>query len=129
MEANYAHYDNNSGQGHFLGSMGTTQGNFTGSGLPMKFATSKGKILGIYQHLNNVYDQEYTENHDPDGFFNCFKGLVDRSIYDQVFSYISIKSHNDEYYFSRVPLLKMLAYANSKNIPVWTLLNWLISLK
>jgi hypothetical protein len=121
MEANYAHYDNNSGQGHFLGSMGTTQGNFTGSGLPMKFATSKGKILGIYQHLNNVYDQEYTENHDPDGFFNCFKGLVDRSIYDQVFSYISIKSHNDEYYFSRVPLLKMLAYANSKNIPVWTL--------
>jgi len=120
LEANYAHYDNHSGQGHFLGSLGLNQGNFTGSGLPMKFATSKGQIVGIYQHLNNVYDQQYTENHDPDGFFNCFKGLLDRSIYDQVFSYISIKSHNDEYYFSRVPLLKMLAYANSKNIPVWT---------
>jgi hypothetical protein len=120
MEANYAHYDNKSGQGHFLGSMGLNQGNFTGSGLPMKFATSRGKIVDIYQHLNNVYDQEYTENHDPDGFFDCFKGLVDRSIYDQVYSYISVKSHNDEYYFSRVPLLKMLAYANSKHIPVWT---------
>lgn len=120
LEANYAHYDNNSGQGHFLGSLGLNQGNFTGSGLPMKFATSRGKILGIYQHLNNVYDQQYTENHDPEGFFNCFKGLVDRSIYDQVYSFISIKSHNDEYYFSREPLLKMLAYANNKKIPVWT---------
>ncbi len=120
MDVNYAHYDNNSGQGHFLGPLGSRQGNFTGSGFPMRFAASTGKIVDIYQHLNNVYDQQYTENHDPEGFYNCFKGLIDRSLNQEVYSFISIKSHNDEYYFSRDPLMKMLEYANNKGIPVWT---------
>ena len=120
LDINYAHYDNGSNQGHFLGETGTSQGNFTGSGLVMKFATSKGEILDIFQHLNNVYDQQYNENHDGAGFFNCFKGLIDRSINDEVYSFVSIKSHNDEYYFSREPLLKMLNYADSIKIPVWT---------
>jgi hypothetical protein len=120
LDVNYAHYDNNSSQGHFLGPLGLNQGNFTGSGLPMKFAMSNGSICDIYQHLNNVYDQQYNENHDPEGFFECFKGLLDRSLNDGVYSYISIKSHNDEYYFSRDPLLKMLAYARSQGIPVWS---------
>ncbi len=120
MDVNYAHYDNGSNQDHFLGEQGYNQGNFTGSGLIMKFATSKGKILDIYQHLNNVYDQLYNENQDPEGFFNCFKGLLDRSLNDQAYSFISIKSHNDEYYFSKEPLLKMIDYAGSKGIPVWT---------
>ena len=128
MDINYAHYDNNSSRGHFLGPLGTDQGNFTGSGLPMRFAASTGKIIDIFQHLNNVYDQQYTENHDPEGFFQCFRGLMDRSLNDGIFSFISIKAHNDEYYFSKVPLLRMLAYARSKGVPVWTadhLLNFL----
>jgi hypothetical protein len=37
-----------------------------------------------------------------------------------VYSYITIKAHNDEYFFSKTPLLKMLDYAREKNIPVWT---------
>jgi len=120
MDINYAHYDNNSSEGHFLGPQGENQGNFTGSGLPMKFATGKGKVLEIFQHLNNVYDQQYNENHDPQGFFNAFRGLLDRSLDDDIYSYISVKSHNDEYYFSKEPLLKMIEYARSRNVPVWT---------
>ena len=121
MDINYAHYDINSNHGeHFLGPLGTNQGNFTGSGLVMKFADSKGKTINVYQHLNAVYDQEYNESHDPEGFFNCFKGLMDRSLHKEVYSFISVKSHNDEYYFSKSPLMKMLAYANHHNIPVWT---------
>jgi hypothetical protein len=124
MDINYAHYDINSNQGaHFLGPLGTNQGNFTGSGLVMKFADSRGKTINVYQHLNAVYDQEYNESHDPEGFFNCFKGLMDRSLHNEVYSFISVKSHNDEYYFSRSPLMKMLDYANHHNIPVWTELN------
>jgi hypothetical protein len=125
MDVNYAHYDNNSNKGHFLGPLGINQGNFTGSGLLMKFANSKGKVLDLYQQLNNVYDQQYTENHDANGFFNCFKGLVDRSLENEVYSFICIKAHNDEYYFSRKPLMRMLEYANDKNIPVWTVANLL----
>jgi large repetitive protein len=126
LDLNYAQYDIKSNQGdHFLGPPGTNQGNFTGSGLIMKFADVKGHIINVYQQLNAVYDQEYNESHDPEGFFNCFKGLMDRSLLNEVYSFISVKSHNDEYYFSKTPLMKMLAYANSNGIPVWTALNLL----
>ena len=76
--------------------------------------------INTYQHLCSVYDQQYLEHRDSVGFYNCFKGLMDRSLYAGVYSYISIKAHNVEYFFSRTPLLKMLDYANGKGIPVWT---------
>ena len=130
LDINYAHYDINSNQGkNYLGTPGYKQGNFTGSGLVMKFANGNGETVNIYQHFNAVYDQQYNELHDPEGFFNCFKGLVDRSLNDEIYSYVSIKSHNDEYYFSKKPLMKMLAYANSKNVPVWTAENLLDFIK
>ncbi len=44
MDANYAFYDMNSNQPeHYLGSLGTNQGNYTGSGLVMKYAGPKWK--------------------------------------------------------------------------------------
>jgi hypothetical protein len=130
MDLNYAHYDIKSNQGeHFLGPPGINQGNFTGSGLIMKFSDSRGKAINVYQHLNAVYDQEYNEIHDPVGFFNCFKGLMDRSLNNEVYSFISIKSHNDEYYFSKSPLMKMLAYARLNKIPVWSELKLLDFIK
>ncbi len=120
LDCNYAHYDNGSNQGHFLGAFGTNQGNYTGSGLTMKFANMQGNLINVYQHFNNVYDQQYMEHDDKDGFYNCFKGLVDRSLDDEVYSFVSVKAHNAEYFFSEIPLMKMLDYANNKNIPVWT---------
>lgn len=121
LDINYAHYDIKSNQGeYYLGQRGINQGNFTGSGLVMKYADVNGKIINVYQHLNAVYDQQYNESKDPEGFYNCFKGLMDRSLQNEVYSFISIKAHNDEYYFSKQPLLKMLSYSNSKGIPVWT---------
>lgn len=130
LDINYAKYDMKSNQGdYFLGPPGTDQGNFTGSGLVMKFAGANGHVINVYQQLNAVYDQEYNESHDPDGFYKCFKGLMDRSLQNEVYSFISIKSHNDEYYFSKAPLMKMLAYADSNGIPVWTALKLLDFIK
>ena len=130
MDANYAFYDMNSNQPeHYLGSLGTTQGNYTGSGLVMKYADVNGKTVNVYQRYNAIYDQQYNESHDPEGFFNAFKGLMDRSLNDDIYSVVSIKSHNNEYYFSKEPLMKMLDYANTKDIPVWTALNLLEFLK
>ncbi len=125
LDCNYAHYDNGSKYGHFLGRMGTEQGNYTGSGLAMKFADMQGRTVNVYQQLNNVYDQQYMENKDRDGYFNAFKGLMDRSLEKDVFSCISVRAHNNEYYFSKIPLMKMLDYANSKKVPVWTEVNLL----
>ena len=120
LDCNYAHYDNNSNQGHFLGSFGYTQGNYTSSGLVMKFADTNGKMINVYNQLNNVYDQQYMEHKDQEGFFNCFKGLMDRSLDNEVYSYICIRAHNNEYFFSKIPLMNMLDYANNKGVPVWT---------
>jgi O-glycosyl hydrolase len=129
LDCNYAHYDNNAGQKQFLGSYGYSQGNYTGSGLPMKFADADGNLINVYQQLNNVYDQQYMEHKDQDGYFNAFKGLMDRSIDNGAYSYISVRAHNNEYFFSKVPLMKVLDYANSKHVPVWTELQLLNFLK
>ncbi len=125
LDCNYAHYDNGSPDGHFLGAMGYDQGNYTGSGLSMKFADANGKIINVYQQLNNVYDQQYMEHKDQDGYFNAFKGIMDRSMQHGVYSTISVRAHNNEYFFSKVPLMKMLDYANQQGIPVWTELKFL----
>lgn len=120
LDCNYAHYDNFSNQGHFLGALGWNQGNYTGSGLAMKFTDGKGNTIDVYQQLNNVYDQQYMENKDQEGYYHCFKGLLDRSMDNEVYSYISVRAHNNEYFFSKEPLMKMLDYANARGIPVWT---------
>jgi hypothetical protein len=120
LDCNYAHYDNGSTFGHFLGASGTLQGNYTGSGLPMRFADMHGNIMNVYQQLNNVYDQQYMEHKDQDGYFNAFRGIMDRSLNDEVYSTVSVKAHNNEYFFSEIPLMKMLDYAKTKNVPVWT---------
>ena len=130
MDANYAIYDINSNQpAHFLGTPGISQGNYIGSGLVMKYADASGKTVNVYQRFNAVYDQQYNEGSTPDKFFKCFKGLVDRSLNDDIYSVVSIKAHNNEYYFSKKPLMKMLEYANQKDIPVWTAIKLLDFLK
>ncbi|MEP6947633.1 MAG: hypothetical protein ABI863_00100, partial [Ginsengibacter sp.] len=129
LDNNYAHYDNNSSAGHFLGAMGLGQGNYTGSGLCMKFATSDGAVIDLYQHLCSIYDQQYMEHKDSVGFFNSFKGLMDRSLNNGIYSYISIKAHNNEYFFSKTPLMRMLDYAKENGIPVWTAVKLLDFLK
>jgi hypothetical protein len=60
------------------------------------------------------------EHKDQEGFFNCFRGLMDRSLNNEVYSFICVKAHNAEYFFSKIPLMKMLDYANDHKIPVWT---------
>jgi len=120
MDINYAHYDGGSKQGRFLGPLGINQGTYEGSGMVMKFSGPDGKIIPVYQHFNNVYDQQYEEIKDSVGFYNCFKGIMDRSLNNEVYSYISIKSHNWAYYYTKAPLMKMIDHANQNGIPVWT---------
>jgi O-glycosyl hydrolase len=120
LDANYAHYDNNAGEGHFLGAPGIRQGNYNGSGLPMRFANRDGAVIDVYQLLNNVYDQQYMEHDDKNGFYDCFSGLVNRSLDEEIYSYVTVKAHNEEWAFSTVPVLRMLDYARKKGLPVWT---------
>jgi len=129
LDGNYAHYDNLSNQEHFLGASGYNQGHFTGSGIPMKFSDVAGNIIQVYQHLNSVYDQQYMEHKDQDGYFGSFKGSVDRSLDSGVYSYVSVKAHNNEYFFSKKPLAQMIAYAKKRGVPIWTEIELLDFLK
>jgi uncharacterized protein YjdB len=129
LDNNYLHYDTFSNQGHFLGSLGLTQGNFTGSGLLMKFADVNSNLINTYQLLCNVYDQQYFDNSDATGFYNSFKGIMDRSLNNEVYSYISIKAHYALYNFSKTAVMNMLDYANTNGIPVWTALKLLNFIK
>src|SRR6476620_1532405 len=95
----------------------------------MKFVDNDGEIINVYQQLNNVYDQQYMEHKDQDGYYNAFKGLIDRSVENGTYSFISVRAHNNEYFFSKIPLMKMLDYANIKHVPVWTELQLLNFLK
>jgi hypothetical protein len=45
---------------------------------------------------------------------------MERSLNNEVYSYISIKSHNWAYYYTKAPLMKMLDFSNQNGIPVWT---------
>ena len=116
MDMNYAHYYNGSSQGAFLGG----PGNFTGTGLPMRFADHNGNIVDIFLGNTNVYDQQYMENNDPTGFYNCFKSILDRSLSNGIYSFIGVKAHRAEWSWSRTSILNMLDYANSNSVAVWT---------
>ena len=72
LDCNFYHYDQKSNQGHFLGPIG----NFTGSGLPMKFINTRGQVLDVYQSVTQLPDEQWGE----DNLFHSFEVLLDRSL-------------------------------------------------
>jgi hypothetical protein len=113
LDCNLYHYDQGSSHGHYLGNAG----NFTGSGLPMKFVDRSGQIIDIYQSLTQLPDEQWLE----ENFYGCFKTLIDRSLDSEAFTFVNVNFHTDRWQiWSRKPGLDMLDYANRRNVPVWT---------
>ena len=113
LDCNLYHYDRGSSHGHYLGGVG----NFTGSGLPMKFANRGGRVIDIYQSLTQLPDEQWLEAN----FYGCFKTLVDRSLDQQAYTFINVNFHTDRWQvWSRKPGLDMLDYANKRGVPMWT---------
>ena len=121
LDCNLYHYDLESTSGHYLGSVG----NFNGSGLPMKFVNSDGCILDIYQSPTQLPDEQWLESY----LYGGFKTLVDRSLDQEIFTFININFHTNQWQvWSRKPGLDMLEYVNKRGVPLWTaehLLNFL----
>ncbi len=113
LDCNLYHYDQGSSHGHYLGNAG----NFTGSGLPMKFVDRSGQIIDIYQSLTQLPDEQWLE----ENFYGCFKILIDRSLDSEAFTFVNVNFHTDRWQkWSKKPGLDMLDYANRRNVPVWT---------
>jgi hypothetical protein len=101
MSVQPTHSDGSPTLGHYLG--GTTEvGNYTGSGLTMKYANKDGRIIQVYSSLTNVYDQLYfNDNSNKLGYRNCFKTILDRSLDQEVYSVVHGKSHYWLWSFTR----------------------------
>ena len=91
-------------------------GHFTGSGLPMKFADTKGKILDIYQSNTQLPDETWLK----ENIENKSKTLIDKSLDDENYTYINANYHTWYWPETRTSGLKVLDYCKSKGVPVWT---------
>jgi hypothetical protein len=113
LDCNLYHYDRGSSHGDYLGGVG----NFTGSGLPMKFANRGGRVIEVYQSLTQLPDEQWLEAN----LYGCFKILVDRSLDQEVDTFINVNFHTQNWQlWSRKPGLDMLDYANKRGVPLWT---------
>ncbi len=113
FDCNFYHFDQQSAKGHFLGPIG----NFTGSGLPMKFINSAGHILSIYQSLTQLPDEQWGQGN----LFGNFKVLLDRSLDHEVYTFINVNLHTDRWVtWSRKEGMQLIDYANHRGVPLWT---------
>jgi hypothetical protein len=113
LDCNVYHWDPGSTQGHFLGPIG----NFTGSGLPMKFIDVRGKVIDVYECLTQLPDEQWSRG----TLFNNFHILLDRSLDQEGYTFINVNFHTDRWNaWSRAEALQIMDYANLRTVPMWT---------
>lgn len=113
LDCNVYHFDQESTQGHFLGPIG----NFTGSGLPMRFVDARGKVLDVYESVTQLPDEQWGQGN----LFENFKVLLDRSLNSEGYTFINVNFHTNKWTdWSRVEGLQIMDYANRRGVPMWT---------
>lgn len=113
FDCNYYHFDQQSSQGHFFGPIG----NFTGSGLPMKFVAETGQIVNVYQAITQLPDEQWGQG----TLFENFELLLNRSLDGECYTFINANLHTDRWVtWSRSEGLKLIDYAKSRGVPIWT---------
>ncbi len=104
LDFNY-HYQGISGQGK--------TGRTIPTGLPMRFATSKGKVLNIFQANSQVTDEKR-------GAGAAYRRLLDESLNKGKYSWIVANFHPCSWGRRSTEGEKILDYAVSKGIPIWS---------
>ncbi len=108
-------------------------GYLNGSGLPMKFVTTTGQVLSVYQQHTALTDEQllniggpYSQNLTPTAALAVSRQLIDDSQAGG-YSAIATQFHVDYYQFGNVqPWVDgTLAYAAGQQIPMWTAERWL----
>jgi hypothetical protein len=113
LDCNVYHWDEGSTRGAFLGPIG----NFTGSGLPMKFINDRGEVLDIYESVTQLPDEQWGQG----TLFTNFKILLDRSLDHEGYTFINLNLHADRWRaWSRAEGLQIMDYANLRKVPMWT---------
>src|SRR5262249_22048499 len=107
-------------------------GYMTGSGLPMKFVDPSGNVIPVYQEPTELVDETMIAG-AAFGFcgltqaqaLTASQQFVDQTV-GGYYAPITIQAHTD--YFDTYTsqwLGGLLAYAQSKGLPIWTTTRWL----
>jgi hypothetical protein len=113
LDCNVYHFDQQSTRGHFLGPIG----NFTGSGLPMKFMDAQGGVLDVYESITQLPDEQWGRGN----LFNNFRVLLDRSLDHEGYTFINVNLHTDRWKeWAGAEGLQIMDYANLRRVPMWT---------
>lgn len=112
FDCNYYQFGGNKVYPNWMGDVG----HFTGSGVPMKFADTHGRILNIYQSNTQLPDETWLkENIEIKS-----KTMIDRSLDQENYSYLNANYHTWYWPETRTPGLKVLDYCKSRGVPIWT---------
>jgi hypothetical protein len=112
MDCNYYQFGGNKVYPNWLGDVG----HITGSGIPMKFADTKGRILDIYQSNTQLPDETWLK----ENIENKSKTLIDRSLDEENYTYINANYHTWYWPECRQPGMRVLDYCKKRGVPVRT---------
>ncbi len=118
LDLNYYHIP------YYLGSAGTANGFFTGSGLPQRFSNENGVLLGVYQQLTPWPDEWFAnsgltasateaivtgmlEDAETDGYYGAFVNNIHQSRYNSA-DITSVWAN------------ALWAYCQANGIPMWS---------
>lgn len=112
FDCNYYQFGGNKVYPNWLGDVG----HFNGSGIPMKFSDASGRILNVYQSNTQLPDETWLK----ENIEGKSKTLIDRSLYEENYTYINANFHTWYWGECREPGMRVLDYCSSKGVPVWT---------
>jgi hypothetical protein len=111
MDCNYYQFGGNKVYPNWIGDVG----HFTGSGIPMKFAASSGRIIDVYQSNTQLPDETWLK----ENIENKSKMIIARSLDEENYAYINANYHTWYWSECREAGLRVLDYCNSRGVPVW----------
>lgn len=112
FDCNYYQFGGNWIYPNWLGDVG----HFTGSGIPMKFSDSEGRVIDVYQSNTQLPDETWQNANIEDKA----KLLINRSIDNEYYAWINANFHTWYWDKCREPGLRILDYCNNRGIPIWT---------
>lgn len=112
MDCNYYQFGGNKVYPNWMGDVG----HITGSGIPMKFADSHGRIINIYQSNTQLPDETWLKENIEGKSIT----LIDRSLNDENYAWINANYHTWYWPETRPHGLNVLDYCRNKGVPVWT---------
>jgi hypothetical protein len=112
FDCNYYQFGGNKIYPNWMGDVGHS----TGSGIPMKFSSSTGNIINVYQSNTQLPDETWLKENILDKSIT----LIDRSIDMEYFAYINANFHTWYWKDCRTSALKVLDHCLNRGVPVWT---------